>query len=314
VAPRVFACLVPDRGWGWSNAGCVDAGDGLMVDTFMDVPRTRRALALLTERCGHAPARLVNTHHNADHCWGNQLFRGREILGHRRCAEAMARDLRPEALEALRRRDDLPSGLRWFLDDVREFDFTGIEVTPPNRLVEGDLELDLGTTRARLLSVGPAHTAGDLLVHLPDEGVLFAGDVIFRRCTPIGWEGTQAGWLAALDRIVELGPAVVVPGHGPLCGVEGAKELRAYFEHVQAEARRFFAQGLPAAEAARRIDLGPFADWSQPERLVFNVARAYRELRGGAWDEPVDAAALLDAAVALRREWRTGGAERSPAR
>jgi glyoxylase-like metal-dependent hydrolase (beta-lactamase superfamily II) len=300
VAPHVYACLVPDRGWGWSNAGCVDAGGGLMVDTFMDVARTRRALALLADACGREPARLVNTHHNIDHCWGNQLFRGREILGHRRCAEAMGRDLRPEALEAMRRREDLPPGLRWFLDDVREFDFTGIEPTPPSRLLDADLELDLGTTRARLLCVGPAHTAGDLLVHLPEEGVVFAGDVVFRRCTPIGWEGTTANWLAALDRIVALAPAVVVPGHGPLCGVEGVKELRAYFEHVAAEAGRSFAQGVPLEEAARRIDLGPYAGWTQPERVVFNVARVYRELRGGAWDEPVDAAALLDVAVALR--------------
>jgi glyoxylase-like metal-dependent hydrolase (beta-lactamase superfamily II) len=235
-----------------------------------------------------------------DHCWGNQLFRGREILGHRRCAEAMGRDLRPEALEAMRRRADLPPGLRWFLDDVREFDFAGIEPTPPNRLLDADLELDLGTTRARLLCVGPAHTAGDLVVHLPEEGVVFAGDVVFRRCTPIGWEGTTANWLAALDRIAALAPAVVVPGHGPLCGVEGVKELRAYFEHVFEEARRLHAQGLSVEDAARRIDLGPYAGWTQPERVVFNVARAYRELRGGAWDEPVDAPALLDAAVALR--------------
>lgn len=303
VAPGVFACLQPDRGWGWSNCGLVAAGGGLMVDTLMDVAHTRRALALLEERARCRPERLVNTHHNVDHCWGNQLFRGREILGHRRCAEAMDADLSPRAMQALLAQPDLPPGLRWFADDVRDFDFSEVEPTPPNRLLDGDLELDLGTTRARLLCVGPAHTAGDLVVHLPEEGVVFAGDVVFRRCTPIGWEGTTERWIAALEGIAALEPAVIVPGHGPLCGAEGARELVAYFGHVRQEARRFFAQGLAPLEAAKRIDLGPFADWNQPERLVWNVERVYRELRGGAWDEPLEAPRLFDAAVALRRHW-----------
>jgi glyoxylase-like metal-dependent hydrolase (beta-lactamase superfamily II) len=303
VAPHVFAGLVPDRGWGWSNTGFVAAGEGLMVDTLMDVPRTRRAIAGFEERAGLAPGRLVNTHHNIDHCFGNQLFAGREIIGHRRCAEAMARELRPEAIRGLLAQPELSPGLRWFAEDVRAFDFSGIELTPPNRLIDGELELDLGTTRARILPVGPAHTAGDVVVHLPEEGVVFAGDVVFRRCTPIGWDGTFAGWIAALERIEALAPAVLVPGHGPVSGPEGARELREYFVFVHAEARRLHDLGLGLEEAARRIDLGPYAAWTQPERLVFNLARAWREFRGGAIDEPVDVAALLDAAVALRRHW-----------
>ncbi len=307
LARGVFAVVVPDRGWGWNNVGFVSGGGGLMVDTMMDLPRTRRALALLTERNGGAlPQRLVNTHHNVDHTWGNQLFRDREIIGHRRCAEAMAGDLRPEALRTLLAQETLPAGLAWFADDLREFDFEGIEPTPPNRCIEEDLELDLDGTRVRLLYVGPAHTAGDLIVHLPEEGVVFAGDVLFRRCTPVAWEGTTARWIEALERIAALEPEVVVPGHGPLCGAEGALELAGYFRYVEGEARRLHARGLSALEAAKRIELGPYADWTQPERLVFNVERVYRELRGGVWDEPVDVARLLDAAVELGRHQRGG--------
>jgi glyoxylase-like metal-dependent hydrolase (beta-lactamase superfamily II) len=305
IAPRVFACLVEDRGWCWSNAGFVDRGPGLMVDTFADVARTRRALSLLADKGGDEPGQLVNTHHNLDHCWGNQLFRDREIIGHRRCAELMQRDLRPEMMQAMLDAVDPPPGVAWFAGDVRgEFDFSDVEITPPNRLLDGDESLELDGLRVELLYVGPAHTAGDLLVHLPDEGILFAGDVIFRGCTPIGWEGTHAGWLAALDRILALEPRLVVPGHGPLCGPEGARELRDYFEHVFAESRRCFEQELPVEEAARSIELGPFADWNQPERLVFNVARAYRELRGDAPDAALPTLELMDQAVALRPHLR----------
>jgi len=306
VARDVYACLQPDRGWGWSNAGFVASGGGLMIDTFMDVPRTRRALALYAAVAPSPPRRLVNTHHNVDHCWGNQCLRGAEIIAHRACAERMRGDLRPEAMLALLAAPELSPGLRWFADDVRDFDFRGIEPTPPTRVLDDRLDLDLDGRRVEILHLGPAHTAGDVIVHLPDDGVVFAGDLLFRLCTPIGWEGTFARWIAALERIEALAPEVIVPGHGPLCGVEGPKELRAYLAHVVGESRRGFEQGLDVLEAARRMELGAFAGWTQPERVVFNVARAYRELRGGAWDEAVDFAPLLDAACELRRHWSRG--------
>jgi glyoxylase-like metal-dependent hydrolase (beta-lactamase superfamily II) len=305
VAPHVYAALVPDRGWSWSNAGFVARGDGLMVDTFMDVRRTREALSLLADAGAEKPARLVNTHHNIDHCWGNQLFRDAEIIAHRRAAEAMAKDMRPEMIAALLEAKDPSPGMAWFASDLRgHFDFSDIEVTLPNHLIDGDVELDLGHTRAKLLSVGPAHTAGDVIVHLPDDDVVFAGDVIFRDCTPLGWEGTFAGWIAALDRILELAPAVIVPGHGPLCGPEGARELRDYFVFVKREARACYERGLTLEEAAAAIELGPYARWNQPERLVFNLARAYRELAGRSPDDPLPATELLDLAVKVRPHLR----------
>ena len=305
IAPHVFAALVPDRGWSWSNAGFVARGAGLMIDTFMDVRRTREALALLAEAGAGQPAQLVNTHHNVDHCWGNQLFRGREIIAHRRAAEHMAKDLRPEQLAALVDAKQASPGLAWFAADLRgHFDFSEVEVTLPNRLIDRDVALAVGEREVRLLAVGPAHTAGDVLVHVPEDDVVFAGDVVFRGCTPLGWEGTFANWIAALERIVALKPALIVPGHGPLCGVEGARELIDYFRYVQSEARRCFERGLSLEEAAGAIELGPFARWNQPERLVFNLARAYRELRGEPSDATLPAAELLDLAVAVRPRLR----------
>ena len=116
---------------------------------------------------------------------------------------------------------------------MRDFDFTGIELTPPTTLIETDTELDLDGLAAQLLYVGPAHTPGDVVVHLPEQGVVFTGDILFHQCTPIGWEGTFANWIAALDRIEALEPAIVVPGHGPLADVDGLRELREYLAYVR---------------------------------------------------------------------------------
>jgi glyoxylase-like metal-dependent hydrolase (beta-lactamase superfamily II) len=304
IATAVYACLTPDRGLGWSNSGFVDRGGGLVIDTFWDLPHTQ-ALIETYRRVRAEPARrVVNTHHNGDHCWGNQLFPDAEIIGHRRCAEAFGLDASPAGLQMLR--GAAGSGdpaIAAFAAALAEWDFTGIELTPPGTVFDDRLDLELDGVRVELRYVGPAHTAGDVIVHLPAERVVFAGDVLFRLCTPIGWEGTYARWIAALDTIEALAPAVVVPGHGPLCGVEGPRELRAYLVYVQDEARRHFDAGRSSLEAAKRIDLGPYAGWTEPERLFFNVERAYRELRGMPFDAPIDAMAMFRGVSELRRHY-----------
>ncbi len=288
IGNDVYACLQEDRGLGYSNSGLVRRGGGLVVDTFWDLAHTREMIELYAG-VSKAPAqRLVNTHDNGDHCWGNQLFSGAEIIGHRLCAEGMTRE-DPAALQQIRSSTDseVPA-LAAFARALQDWDFEGIELTPPTTVFDDRLELDLDGTPVHLIHVGPAHTLGDILVHLPRERVLFAGDILFRLCTPIGWHGTFAKWGEALDLMVDLDPEVIVPGHGPLCGLEGPREMKAYLEYVRAESRPHFDAGLSSLEAAKKIDLGPYAAWNEPHRLIFNVERAYREFRGEPHDAPID--------------------------
>jgi glyoxylase-like metal-dependent hydrolase (beta-lactamase superfamily II) len=303
VARDVYACLTPDRGLGWSNSGLLNRAGGLVVDTFWDLAHTQ-ALIDAYRRVAPAPARrVVNTHHNGDHCWGNQLFRGAEIIGSRGCAEAFGRDASPAALQMLKNATASPDpAIADFGRALAEWDFTGIELTPPGTVFEDRLDLDLDGMKVELRYVGPAHTLGDVIVHLPAERVVFTGDILFRLCTPIGWEGTYAQWTAALDQVIALEPAVVVPGHGPLCGVEGPRDMRDYLTYVRAEARGHFDAGRSELDACRRIDLGPYAAWTEPERLYFNVGRAYREFRGEPFDAPIDVMATFRGMYTLRKE------------
>jgi len=301
IATDVYTCLQEDRGLGTSNSGLINRGGGLVVDTFWDLPHTGQMIELYA-RVWKAPARRVlNTHHNGDHCWGNQLFSGAEIIGHRQCAANFAKE-RPEGMQMLRNAGaSSDPAIAALAQAFAEWDFSGITPTPPTTLIDDRLDLDLDGIPTHILYVGPAHTAGDVIVHLPEQSVVFTGDILFRWCTPIGWEGTFAKWIEALDRIAALQPDVVVPGHGPLCGVEGLQEMKAYLLYVRAESQRFFDAGLSPLEAAKRIDLGPYAGWTQPERLIFNVERAYRELRGEPFDAPIDVGAMFHAMYELAR-------------
>jgi cyclase len=301
IAKDVYACLQEDRGLGYSNSGFVNRGGGLVVDTFWDLPHTRELIAQYARVWREPARRVVNTHSNGDHCWGNQLFPQAEVIGHRLCEAGFGKES-PAMLQALRAAaDGEDPALASLGRKLADWDFSGVEPRPPTLLIDDRLTLDLDGTAVELLYVGPAHTAGDVIAHLPNERIVFTGDVLFRRCTPVGWEGTYDKWLAALDSIVALAPELVVPGHGPLCGVEGPREMKRYLEYVRGESKRFFAQGLTVLEASKRIDLGPYADWTEPARLVFNVERAYRELRGEPFDQPIDALALFRTMYELER-------------
>ncbi len=315
VAAGVWAALQGSRGdvglrIGESNSGFVADGGGLVIDTFWDLPRTRRLLAAWHDVLPGTPARCVNSHANGDHCWGNQLLaeQGTELIGHRRCAAAMEHEAEgsPKLMHMLATTEGLPPTMAAFGRELGAlYDFADVVVTPPTTLVDDDvdLEIDLGGRRAVVISVGPAHTAGDVIVHLPDDGVVFTGDVLFNRCTPIGWEGTTDGWLAALDRIATLAPEVVVPGHGPLATVDDVRAVRDYFAYVRDEATEHLTAGATVVEAAAKIDLGAYAQWAEPERLIFQVARVGRELAGEPWDAPIDAIERFSMMAELTRTW-----------
>ncbi len=302
IGNDVYACLQPDKGLGWSNSGLINRGGGLVIDTFWDLPRTRQMMEHYARVWRTPAAKVVNTHHNGDHCWGNQLFEGAEIIGHRLCAEAFGKES-PELMQQIRDGAVDDPAIADFAAALKQYDFSGIELTPPTTLFEERLDIALADVPVELIYVGPAHTVGDVIVHLPEQRVVFAGDVLFRLCTPIGWEGSFANWCAALDRIVDLDPEVVVPGHGPVCGIEGPREMKTYLEYVRGEAEQHFNAGLPELEAAKRIDLGPYAGWNEPERLIFNVSRAYRELRDEPIDAPVDVIAMVTGMKALKQQW-----------
>lgn len=311
LSDRVWTYLQPDGGFGLSNAGIVGPRDAaaagaetLLVDTFFDLAHTRRLLDAIAREVRAPIGRVVNTHFNGDHCWGNQLVREAEIIGHRSVPDDM-RKLAPEMLEALRQAPDTVPAARAMREGMARFDFRGIELVPPTTLFEDRLELELDGLAVELVHVGPAHTTGDVIVHVPAEGIVFTGDVLFRLCAPLGWEGTFERWIEALETIAALGADTIVPGHGPVCGPEGALEMRDYLVWVRDRSRESFETGKSLEEACLSIDLGPYGDWLESDRVVSQVARAYRELEGLPFDAPVEFMRHVEIMARLRERTTT---------
>jgi len=279
VAEGVYAYLQPDGGWGWSNAGLVvGTDDSLLVDTLFDLKLTSQMLEEMSAMTDSQPIRtLINTHANGDHCYGNQLVEGAEIIASEASAQEMA-ELPPAMLAAMMGLDLGETTNAYLADAFGPFTFTDIEPPQPTRTFSGELEVVTSGPTASLFEVGPAHTAGDVLVHVPDRGVIFTGDILFIGGTPIIWNGPVQNWINACDKIIELGCEVIVPGHGPLTNASGVTDVADYLRHVRAEATARFQAGMRADEAATDIELGPYRDWLDWERIVINVDSLYREL------------------------------------
>ena len=299
-----YAYLQPDGTWGWSNAGLVTDGDEtLLVDTLFDLKCTREMLQRLRAAVPAAAriGTLVNTHSNGDHTFGNQLVEGAQIIASRRCAEEM-KERPPEELAAMVRNWRALGPAAAFFYEVMgtRFDFEGIALTLPTRTFDRELSLRVGGKEVHLVEVGPAHTGGDVIVHVPAGKTVFTGDILFNGGHPILWAGPVGNWIKACDLILGWDVETVVPGHGPITDKSGVRAMKQYFEYMRDEARKRFDAGLDVEEAARDIDLRPFAGWTDAERIVANVHALYREFRGD--KAPADAMAVLAAMGRLRHE------------
>ena len=280
IGDGLFAYLQPDGSWGWSNAGLlVGDGQSLLVDTLFDLKLTAEMLATMTAPTRTAPiGTLVNTHANGDHCFGNQLVEGAEIIASSAAAAEMGA-VPPSMLASLNAAPgDVGDLFRSFFG---AFDFEGIIQTLPTRTFDQRLELDIGGRTVELIEVGPAHTRGDVLAYCAADRTIFTGDILFIGGTPIAWEGPLSNWVAACDLMLGMDIDVVVPGHGPLTDKAGIAAVRDELSFVEREATIRHAAGMPAWDAAQEIYKLTDGTLGERGRVAVNVETVYRSLQPG---------------------------------
>lgn len=292
--------------WGFSNAGLITSGgQSLLIDTLYDLHLTRRMLDEMRRRVPAATAidTLVNTHANGDHCWGNQLVGSANIVSSRAAAEEML-ELSPGLMATLvqagrviaklgpaprrllnvlgrlgvPRVGPLNQAAEFALECFGTFEFRGITLTLPTTTFDERLTLTVGDKRVELLEVGPAHTKGDVIVHVPEDRVAWTGDILFINAHPIIWEGPVSNWIAACDRLLALDVDTIVPGHGPITDKRGVQATKDYWLRLLTLAERGVRDGVSledmSAEALRDSD----PTWTEAHRVIANLDTIRRDL------------------------------------
>jgi cyclase len=227
----------------------------------------------------HAPVRtLVNTHHHGDHTFGNALVAGATIVAHEATRDAMRVWGPPR---------DLPY---WTPVEWGELELELPFLTFTDRVTSwvDDLQVEIrhvGTA---------AHTTNDSIVWVPERQVLFAGDLMFAGGTPFLVQGSVAGAIETLENVVRpLGATTIVAGHGPVSGPDLIETTLGYLRFVQHVAGDAVRSGVTPLDAARDLDLGEYANWSDAERIVGNLHRACAEANGAAPGAPIELPAAL---------------------
>lgn len=274
LADGVWAYIQPDGSWMINNMGLIDGPDGAVsIDVTSTEARTR-AYVEAAARVANPIRSVVYTHSHPDHCNGASLLPDAEIIAHASVADEL--------------RHTPPPAPHIFTP----FHQGEVRARLPTTTFDDGLTVHAGERRVEVRHPSrPSHTRGDAYVWLPDERVLFTGDLVFNGGTPFAIAGSPAGWLETLDELAALGPAIVVPGHGPVGGPEILEPVARYLRFLIAEARDAADRGLSPLDAARALDLGEFAGLLDPERIVGNLYRAMAEIRGG---QPDFAAAWQD--------------------
>jgi cyclase len=283
-----YAYLQPNGSWGWSNAGLIVSGDqALLVDTLFDLRLTREMLATMRradERARNIDV-VVNTHANPDHTNGNSLLPAARIIASARAGAEMRHE-DPAVLAGIMRQARTASDpmSRYMIDCFGAFDFEGIPRTAPTQEFTGRLTLEVGAKQVELIELGTAHTGGDVAVFVPEDRIVYAGDLLFVGGHPIMWAGPIENWIKACDVLLSLDARYVVPGHGPITDARGIRAVRDYLVVVRDRATAAHAAGLDRQAAARDLavelrQLG-YADWCDGERILVTVSGVYRHLDG----------------------------------
>ena len=262
------------------NVGIIAGEESvLVVDVGMGPENGSRVLGAAREVAGGRPLVVTTTHFHPEHAFGLQAFRGEAHSIYNR-----------SQLEELRAKGEAYVGMfRTFGPNVAAA-LEGVELVEPDEVYDGDsTELDLGGRTAQLLTRGVAHTRGDQVVYLPEDRILFTGDLVESRIFPIyPWfppddaDVNGSRWIDVLRWLESLEPTQVVPGHGEIGDAGLIAAAREYHELLRDETFRQAEAGADADAAVAAVEPGireRYPDWEQPEWIAFGIRCFHAERR-----------------------------------
>jgi len=259
-----------------TNVGCIITEQGpVIIDTPMlpeegdDLRKQLRQMSPLDI------AYIIYTHQHFDHVMGSSFLSRRTIAYQ-------------GAISGIKHlKTNLASEITLFFPDLyqeRKEMFDNLEIVLPQITFSQELRLHMGNRTLELIFVG-GHSSASIVIYVPEDRVLFAGDNIVNGIWPVTANCRFGSWIDMLHKVEEMKPDAIIPGHGEICGLEVAQKLRTYFETMRDRVRGLINAGVNKEEAVRRIDvadcLPTLAVEAAPQQIAFDVARMYDQINQG---------------------------------
>jgi cyclase len=296
IADSVFAAIVNNGTGAVGNAGIIDLGDETVVFDTMYTPQAAEDLRKAAEELfGRPVSYVINSHFHFDHIGGNQVFsqaaiistaktrelmllRGNQLIGYAKSHPEYPEQVRTslESESDVNRQKEIAN----HLGDVLALaaDLPAIKLTPPTLLFEQSLTL-LGSKRhAVLLAKGSGHTPCDSILYLPDDEVVFMGDLLTVNNHPNIRDGNAREWVRILDEIHPLPIRVAVPGHGPVGGKDEITALHDYLVKLLELAAELAAAKTPLEIISKEEVPRMYAEWQFPSLYANNLKHLCEQL------------------------------------
>ena len=243
----------------------------LVVDTGLDPRNGATAMRVVSKLSSNQRLYLTTTHFHAEHTAGEAGFPADTII----VRPAVQQQEAEKSLAGMIARFSAMSAQN------REL-LAGVNLRTPDMIFDREVKLDLGGVKARLIWFGQAHTKGDEVIFVEPDSTLIPGDIVQDKLVPRvnPDEGSPRSWLAVLDKVELLKPRYIVPDHGDLGDGSLIAKQRAFMSDLQSRALALKRQGVPAADAGKRLTAeitAQYPGWSNLNLVESFVERVYEE-------------------------------------
>jgi len=279
LSESAYGVIAKENSGMGGNAGFIDIGDYLIIiDSTGDLDAAKDLKKAATQFTQKEPNFIVITHYHMDHLMGTSLFdistqimtsdrtlRNIQTVGRKRIEEIKNIDL-IEMEESLKtendeeKRKDIENDLK-FLKTVRSDSFS---LREPNLTFKGGCVIYGDESSVHMRVFKKAHTDGDVIVYIPEEKILFAGDLLFARSDPWLGSGNPEGWISVNDEIMKLDFKVAVPGHGDLSSKEEFSLENKYIREIIDLVKKRIDSGEDPTQIKREDFSDEIKSWKSP--------------------------------------------------
>lgn len=251
LSDGVYAAIHKNGGHAICNAGIIDLGGStLVIDPFISPSAAHELKKAAVQLTGNAVKYVVNTHYHNDHVRGNQAFPEATIICTEKTLELMKingpldlendkkeaaaqlefwknKSVDPKNVSAVENRIGMIGYYEGIVQSLPE-----IRLTLPDVIFKNSLSIEGDTRSVEVIDMGIGHTESDAVVWIEKDHLLFAGDLLFVNTQPWMLDGDPENWFRILDRLVDMKPEAIVPGHGPVSTIEDIAPMKAYMRTV----------------------------------------------------------------------------------
>lgn len=270
---KVYALLGPvgipskdNRGYMVNSAIIIGDKGVILIDTgFTDEigRHLKKYIAAITDK---PVTHIINTHHHGDHVLGNSEFKGAEIISAEKCKELVRK-----------------TGYEWIqiLESMTGYSFPNTKPVLPQTVYKEETRTTTTLQGVELVLWVPkgSHTPGDMMVYLPDDKILIAGDILVKTMTPSFRDAHIKDWISTLEEISNSDIDRIIPGHGPLMSLQEVKVMHDQMADLYAAVEAGYEKGLMDSEIRKTMDLSAWEKMTNFEELMgMNINRTYLEV------------------------------------